>query len=115
MTFQQFWPHYLRAHRRPQTRAMHYLATGFAFAGIAMAFAYGIPLIGIVAILVSYAIALTSHRVFEHNQSLVFVSAAWGALADLKMCWLALTGGLEAELARHGATGPVAPRGARSL
>jgi len=31
----------------------------------------------------------------------VFVNPVWGARADFKMCWLALTGGLSAELAQH--------------
>lgn len=101
MSFRHFWPHYLRAHRRKQTRVAHYVATILAFAAIAVALYYRMPVIALVAIALSYAIALTSHHVFERNKSLVFVNPAWGAMADLKMCWLALTGGLTAELAMH--------------
>jgi len=101
MTFQEFWPHYLRAHRRSRTRVAHYGATVLAFAAIAAAIYYRIPLIALGAIAVSYAIALASHAFFEHNRSMMFVNPAWGALSDLKMCWLALTGGLAAELALH--------------
>lgn len=101
MSFRHFWPQYLRAHRQPRTRAAHYLATMMAFAAIGAAIYYGVPLIALGAIAVSYVIALTSHHVFERNRSLVFVNPAWGALADLKMCWLALTGGLAAELALY--------------
>lgn len=101
MTFREFWPHYLRAHRQPRTRVAHYVATIVAFSAIAAAIHYGMPLIALGAIAVSYAIALASHSIFERNKSLVFVNPAWGALADLKMCWLTLTGGLAADLALH--------------
>jgi hypothetical protein len=101
MTFREFWPHYLRAHRRPRTRVAHYVATIIAFSAIGAASYYGTPLIALAAIVVSYAVALASHAIFERNRSMVFVNPAWGALSDLKMCWLALTGGLGAELALH--------------
>lgn len=101
MSFREFWPHYLRAHRQPRTRAAHYVATIVAFTAIGAAIYYRMPLIALGAIALSYAIAVMSHRVFECNRSLVFVNPAWGALADLKMCWLALTGGLAAEVALH--------------
>lgn len=106
MTFRQFWPHYLRAHRQPRTRVAHYVATIVAFAAIGAATYYGVPLIALGAIAVSYVIALASHRIFERNRSLVFVNPAWGALADLKMCWLALTGSLAAEMALHAGATP---------
>ena len=48
-----------------------------------------------------YAIALAAHPLVDGSKSLVTVNPVWGALADFKMCWLALTGGLSAELARH--------------
>lgn len=105
MTFREFWPHYLRAHRDPRTRAAHYVATIVAFSAIGAAIYYQAPMIALGAIAVSYAIALASHAIFERNQSLVLVNPAWGALSDLKMCWLALTGGLAAELVLH-AGGP---------
>jgi hypothetical protein len=101
MTFQEFWPHYLRAHRQRRTRIAHYVATVVAFSAIAAAIYYQVSFIALGAIAGSYAIALASHAIFERNRSLVFVSPAWGALSDLKMCWLALTGGLAAELVLH--------------
>ena len=101
MSFREFWPHYLRAHSQPRTRMAHYVATIIAFSAIAAAIYYRMPLIALGAIATSYAVALASHAIFERNKSLVFVNPAWGALSDLKMCWLALTGGLAAELALH--------------
>jgi hypothetical protein len=101
MRFREFWPHYLRAHRNRANRLAHYGATTLSFTAIAVSIASGEVWIAPVCILVSYAIALTAHRVFERNHSLVFVNPVWGAVADLKMCWLALTDGLDRELALH--------------
>lgn len=70
-------------------------------------------LVGIVTFLLSYGIALASHRIFERIQSLVLLRPSCGALADLRMCWLALTGGLEGELARHCGATPRASCAAR--
>ena len=49
----------------------------------------------------SAAIALAAHRFGDGSKSLVTVNPVWGAVADFKMCWRALTGGLAAELAQH--------------
>ena len=53
MTFQNSWPLHLRAHRSPEARTLHYLATVLAFAGIGAAFVSGVPLVGIVTTLLS--------------------------------------------------------------
>jgi hypothetical protein len=52
-------------------------------------------------IFLGYGIALASHRLGDRSTSLVLVNPIWGAIADFRMCWLALTGGLSAELTRH--------------
>lgn len=101
MRFREFWPHYLRAHRNRANRLAHYFATALAFSAIAVSIVSGEAWIAPACILVSYAVALAAHKIFERNSSLVFVNPVWGAVADLKMCWLALTDGLDRELALH--------------
>ena len=100
-SFAEFWPRYLRAHQHRGTRIGHYYATGIALSAVtASVFLHSIwmTMLGIV---IGYGIALVSHRFVDNSKSLVFVNPVWGARADFKMCWLALTGGLSAELAQH--------------
>jgi hypothetical protein len=98
-SFQDFWPLYLQAHRHRCTRIGHYAATTIALITIAASIALQeIWLIGL-GIALGYAIALAAHRLADGSKSLVTVNPVWGAVADFKMCWLALTGGLSAELA----------------
>ena len=47
-------------------------------------------------------IAITSHKLIEHNQPLVGVNPFYGAIADVKMCWLASRGTLAPEYIRLG-------------
>jgi hypothetical protein len=46
--------------------------------------------------------AVSSHHLIEHNRPLIRVNPFYGAISDLRMCWLALTGRLNAEYARLG-------------
>jgi ubiquinone/menaquinone biosynthesis C-methylase UbiE len=104
MRFQEFWPLYLRAHQLPGTRALHYFATTVGILSAVEAVAAREPLIFAGGIALSYLIAIAAHWFIEGNQPLIRINAFWGAVADLRMCWLALTGRLAAELARHGAS-----------
>jgi ubiquinone/menaquinone biosynthesis C-methylase UbiE len=102
MRFKEFWPLYLRAHRLPGTRALHYFATIFGILAAIEAVVAQQVWIFFAGIGTSYAIAITAHWFVERNQPLIGVSAFWGAVADLRMCWLALRGGMEIELIRQG-------------
>ena len=102
MPYRDFWVAYLDAHRNPATRGMHYLATLTGIGGTVLAvwmeflwfMAGGIGL-GVV-------MAVGSHHLIEHNRPLIRVNPFYGAVSDLRMCWLALTGRLTAEYARLG-------------
>ncbi|HEV8390325.1 MAG TPA: DUF962 domain-containing protein [Dongiaceae bacterium] len=100
-SFKKFWPLYLRAHRDRGTRIGHYYATTIALSAVVASIAFHTVWVAVLGILVGYGIALTSHRIGDRSKSLVFVNPVWGAVADLKMCWLALSGSLAAELAQH--------------
>lgn len=100
-SFKEFWPLYLRAHQHWGTRIGHYCATTIALSTVALAIALQSVWLTILGIVLGYAIALASHRLGDRSRSLVLVNPVWGAVADFKMCWLALAGGLAAELAQH--------------
>ena len=100
-SFKDFWPLYLHAHRHRGTRIGHYVATTIALATIAASIALQEIWLTVLGIVLGYAIALAAHRLADGSKSLVTVNPVWGAVADFKMCWLALTGGLSAELACH--------------
>jgi len=102
MGFEEFWPRYLRAHRLPGTRAMHYLATAVGMMAAAEAAMLRQPWVLVAGIALAYAIAIAAHRLIERNAPLIAVNPVWGAIADLRMTWLAMTGRLGRELARHG-------------
>jgi hypothetical protein len=99
--FKEFWPLYLQAHRHRGTRIGHYAATAIALSTIAASIVLQALWLMALGIALGYAIALAAHRLGDGSKSLVLVNPVWGAVADFKMCWLALTGGLSAELARH--------------
>ena len=100
-SFVEFWPEYLRAHRKGSTRLCHYIAT---VVGACVGF-YGIftfqPLVFMVGILAGYVIAVSSHYVFEGRKPLVLRNPVWGAISDLRMFALALAGRLAAEFQKH--------------
>jgi hypothetical protein len=102
MTFPEFWKLYLDAHRKPATRIIHYLATFLGAGATSAALWLGELLLCPLGIATAYALAIASHRFIEHNRPLIHVNALWGALSDLRMLWLAATGGLAAEYRRIG-------------
>ena len=109
ISYADFWRLYLDAHRKPATRGVHYAATllgaGATLAGVLL----DQLLLGPIGILLAVGMAVGSHRLIEHNHPLIRVNPFYGALSDLRMMWLALTGRLPREYARLG-LGLAAPR-----
>ena len=101
MGFNEFWPLYLRAHQHRGTRIGHYCATTLALSAVAASIALQSIWLTVLGIAAGYGIALAAHRLGDGSRSLVMVNPVWGAIADFRMCWLALTCGLSAELAQH--------------
>ena len=100
-SFKDFWPLYLQAHRHRGTRIGRYAATLIALTAVAASIALQEIWLTALGVALGYAVALAAHRLVDGSKSLVTVNPVWGAVADFKMCWLALTGGLSADLARH--------------
>ena len=109
LSYSDFWRLYLKAHSRPATRAMHYAATLVGAASTLASAVLGEVLLAPLGILVAIGMAVGSHRFIEHNRPLIRINPLYGALCDLRMMWLAVTGGLPREYARLGLAG-AAPR-----
>jgi hypothetical protein len=101
-SFEEFWPHYLREHGRPATRAVHILGTWTA-AGVLVS---GLPIgplwLVLLAPVIGYGCAWLSHLLIKHNRPATFSHPAWSLRGDLQLAWLAATGRLKGELRHHG-------------
>jgi hypothetical protein len=106
MPYRDFWVAYLDAHRNPATRGMHYLATLTGIGGTALAIWMEFLWFMAGGIGLGVMMAVGSHHLIEHNRPLIRVNPFYGAVSDIRMCWLALTGRLTAEYARLGLGGP---------
>lgn len=106
-TFAEFWPHYVREHSRPATRALHAAGTLASTTLFVALVATGrwrwLPL----ALVVGYAAAWISHFFVEHNRPATFKHPLWSFAADYKMVALILAGRMSEEVERasshHGA------------
>jgi hypothetical protein len=104
-SYEAFWLHYLRAHRDPRTRGVHFLGTmlGLVLALLALVFRDGRLLVAAAA--VGYAFAWFGHFVFERNRPATFGHPLWSFYSDFRMLFLWATGRLAPELARAGIAG----------
>src|SRR5579863_4759766 len=101
MRYDEFWTHYLSAHRDRRTRAMHY--AGSLCGLFALAWGLGHDWRWIVAApVVGYAFAWIGHFGFEGNRPATFGHPLWSFLSDFRMLGLFLSGRLGGELRRAG-------------
>lgn len=102
-SFEEFWPHYLQAHSRAETRALHLFGTTFGGIGLTSWLVTKNKKYLALAIIGSYGSAWLGHYAFEKNTPATFKNPLWSLQADLKMYELWLSGGLDRELRRIGA------------
>ena len=99
-TFEDFWPHYVHAHRDPVNRALHYVGTTAALGAVAAAAVTMNPAWLLVAPVAGYGPAWLGHFVFEKNKPATFEHPLWSLRGDLRMYSLALRGKMAAEVER---------------
>lgn len=109
--FSDFWPHYLRDHARPGTRAMHYVGTSMVLLLLAAMPLGGDWRMALALPIVGYGFAWTSHGVIERNRPATLNHPLWSLRADLRMWHRFMTGQLADELDRAGVRrdGTIAP------
>jgi hypothetical protein len=116
ISYSEFWRLYLDAHRRPATRGMHYAATVVGAAATLASAVLGEILLAPLGIAIAVGMAVGSHRFIEHNRPLIRINPLYGAVSDLRMMWLGMTGGLSREYARLGlATAAPRPKAVPAL
>lgn len=104
MTFAEFWAEYVRAHRKPATRVVHFVGTigGWMLVGAALVERRWWWIA--VAVVVPYALAWIAHFTIEHNKPATFQHPLWSWWADQRMVFLMFMGRMGKEVRRY--TGP---------
>lgn len=101
-SFRLFWAEYLDAHRKPGTRGWHYAATATGIISAGAGFLLDELMIVAIGFAFGYIMAIGSHHWVERNKSLMVINPLFGYVADLRMCWHAMTGTLAQEYTRLG-------------
>jgi len=99
-SFEEFWPHYVHAHRNPVNRALHYAGTTAVLGTVATAAVTLNPAWLLLAPGVGYGPAWVGHFVFERNKPATFQHPLWSLRGDFRMYRLALQGKMALELER---------------
>ncbi|HKU68309.1 MAG TPA: DUF962 domain-containing protein [Candidatus Baltobacteraceae bacterium] len=101
MTFEQFWPRYLEAHRDPRTRLFHVAGTLAGTALVVAAAAARKPWLAAAGLAAGYGPAWFSHAFIERNRPETFRAPIASLQADFVMAWHVVRGTIDQQLAAH--------------
>ncbi len=99
-SFEEFWPHYVRAHSNPTNRKLHFIGTTLAMGCVAGAALLRRPSLLLAAPVVGYGFAWVGHFGFEKNIPATFGHPLWSFRADFKMWQKIANGTMDAEVER---------------
>jgi hypothetical protein len=98
MSFQEFWPRYLEAHRDPRTRFFHVAGTLAGTALVLAAAASRKPWLAAAGLAAGYGPAWLSHAFIERNRPETFRAPIASLQADFVMAWHVLRGTIDQQL-----------------
>ena len=99
-SFEEFWPHYVGAHRTRGCRATHYVGTSLALLCVLAALITGKLWLLLLAPLVGYGMAWAGHFGIEKNRPASFKYWWWSLRGDFRMLGLGLSGKMATEVSR---------------
>jgi hypothetical protein len=99
-TFAEFWPYYVKEHRDPKTRRLHFVGTAAALATVATAVVTGKKKLLPLALVAGYGPAWFSHFFIEKNRPATFQYPLFSLAADFVMFGKMLAGTMDDEVAR---------------
>ncbi|HEY2514372.1 MAG TPA: DUF962 domain-containing protein [Polyangiaceae bacterium] len=105
-SFEEFWPHYVRAHTNPTNRRLHFVGTSLAMACVASAALFRRPLLLLAAPVVGYGFAWVGHFGFEKNTPATFGNPLYSLRADFVMWSKMVNGTMDAEVERYATPEP---------
>lgn len=98
MSFQEFWPRYLAAHRDPRTRFAHVAGTLAGTALVLSAAAWRKPWLAAAGLAAGYGPAWFSHAFIEKNKPETFRTPFSSLAADFVMAYHVLRGTIDAQI-----------------
>jgi hypothetical protein len=107
-SFEEFWPHYVRAHAHKGNRMLHFAGTSAAMACVAAAILTRKPKLLALAPVLGYGAAWIGHFGVEKNTPATFGHPLWSLASDFVMWWKIATGTMDAEVERAVAEGAAA-------
>ncbi len=98
--YREFWPFYVREHRRAGTRRMHFIGTSCAVILVVLAGVLGEPWLLLAALVTGYLFAWLSHMLIERNRPATFTYPLLSLVGDFHMCALMWLGRMDQEVER---------------
>ncbi|MCY4190354.1 MAG: DUF962 domain-containing protein [Rhodospirillaceae bacterium] len=99
-TYAEFWPFYLKEHRKPVTRHLHYFGSSLGITTVIVAIAAQTWWLLVVALVSGYLFAWIGHFFVEKNRPATFTYPLWSLISDFRMFWRWASGRLASDFKR---------------
>jgi hypothetical protein len=99
-SFREFWPYYVREHKLPITRGLHFVGSTLVLAIVAAAVVTGRPWLLWATPVIGYGFAWVGHFGFEKNRPATFKYPLYSFLGDWVMYGKILSGTMRADVER---------------